>query len=142
MANRLQSVQRVLLMVALVFGVVAAAPAERSDPASTFTHAMHAGMAKMTRDMESATMTGDPDHDFLAMMIPHHAAAVDMARLELIHGRDPLVRRLAEEIIASQQGEIAAMRARLAILKERKDADPDGFPAIHGTRGERAPGGD
>jgi uncharacterized protein (DUF305 family) len=127
-------------MTALTFGVVAAAPAERPDPASTFVRAMHESMAKMTREMESVAMTGDPDHDFLVMMIPHHAGAVEMARLELIHGRDPLARRLAEEIIASQQGEIAAMRARLAILKKRRDADPDGFPAIHGTRGERASG--
>ncbi len=139
MRNRQQSVQRALLVATLVSGFVATAPAERSDPESTFMRAMHASTAKMTREMASATMTGDPDHDFLAMMIAHHAGAVDMARLELIHGRDPLVRRLAEEIIASQQGEIAAMRARLAILEEHKDADPDGFPALHGTRGERSP---
>lgn len=142
MQNRRQRVRRALLMVSLAFGVLAAASAQGPDPASTFMREMHESMAKMTREMESAAMTGDPDHDFLAMMIPHHAGAVDMARLELIHGRDPLVRRLAEEIIASQQGEIAAMRARLAILMERKDADPGGFPAIHGTRGERGPGGE
>jgi uncharacterized protein (DUF305 family) len=125
-------------MSGLVFGIATAAPAQRPDASSTFMQAMHDGMAKMTREMETVAMTGDPDHDFLAMMIPHHAGAVEMARLELLYGRDPLSRRLAEEIIASQQGEIAAMRARLAILKERRDADPDGFPAIHGTRGEKA----
>ena len=72
----------------------------------------------MHREMMAPSRTGNPDVDFLASMIPHHAGAVEMARLVLIHGRDPLVRRLAEEIIASQQTEIAAMQARLKILKQ------------------------
>ena len=100
---------------------------------SDFAHAMHAGMDRMMRDM-SVPMTGDPDRDFLLMMIPHHQGAVDMARLVLIHGRDPLVRRLAEDIIASQQAEISGMRARLAILDRGGGAEPE-YPALHGTRG-------
>lgn len=103
---------------------------------------MHAAMAEMARAMGTAPMTGDPDRDFLAMMIPHHEGAVEMARLVLVHGRDPLVRKLAEEIIASQQAEITSMRARLDILRRGSDSDPGGFPALGGTRGPlpRAPG--
>jgi uncharacterized protein (DUF305 family) len=100
---------------------------------------MHEGMAKMMEEMERPGMTGNPDLDFLAMMIPHHQGAIDMARLGLVHGKDPLVRRLAEEIIASQQVEIEAMRARLALLRQGQDADPGGFPALHGTRGSAHP---
>jgi uncharacterized protein (DUF305 family) len=96
---------------------------------------MHAAMTKMSKDMEAAPMTGDPDRDFLAMMIPHHEGAVEMARLVLIHGRDPLVRTLAEEIIAAQQAEITTMRQRLEILKSGQDINPGGFPALSGTRG-------
>jgi hypothetical protein len=58
-----------------------------------------------------------------------------MARLELLHGRDPLVRQLAEGIIASQQTEIDAMRARLEILQHRGAAAEPEFPALGGTRG-------
>ena len=104
-----------------------------------FSADMHAAMTKMSRDMETAPMTGDPDKDFLAMMIPHHEGAVEMARLALIHGRDPLVRRLAEEIIAAQQAEIVTMRQRLEILKAGQDMTPGGFPALGGTRGPVAP---
>ena len=100
-----------------------------------YTHEMHAGMARMMSDMHAAGASGDPDIDFLAMMIPHHQGAVDMARLALIHGRDPLVRALAEEIIAGQTTEIAAMRERLKRLRAGRDADPDGFPALGSTRG-------
>jgi hypothetical protein len=53
----------------------------------------------------------------------------------LIHGRDPLTRKLAEEIIASQTTEIAAMRARLEILRRPPEAAPGAFPDLNGTRG-------
>lgn len=86
-------------------------------------------------DMHAASATGDPDQDFLAMMIPHHEGAVEMARLVLIYGRDPLTRRLAEDIIASQTVEIEGMQKRLAILRRGSDPNPGGFPALGGTRG-------
>lgn len=101
-----------------------------------FISEMDRDMQKMMADMHRPGYTGNADVDFLSMMIPHHQGAVDMARLLLIHGRDPLTRKLAEEIIASQTTEIAAMRARLEILRRAPDADPDGFPALEGTRGD------
>jgi uncharacterized protein (DUF305 family) len=103
-----------------------------------FGVAMRAAMDTMMRGMHR-TSTGDPDRDFLAMMIPHHQAAIDMGRAVLVHGRDPLVRRLAEDIVASQQAEIDGMKGRLAILSQGDDPDPGGFPALGGTRGPRAP---
>jgi len=109
------------------------APPERTQ---LFAQQMDAGMTKMMNDMHAAGHTGNPDVDFLAMMIPHHEGAVEMARLVLIHGKDPLTRRLAEEIIALQTAEIGAMKQRVAILRRADDPNPDGFPAIHGTRGE------
>jgi uncharacterized protein (DUF305 family) len=96
---------------------------------------MHAAMQSMMAGMHGAAMSGDPDRDFLAMMIPHHAGAVELARVLLVHGRDPLVRQLAEEIIANQQAEISGMNGRLAVLRRGRDLDPGGFPAIGGTRG-------
>jgi uncharacterized protein (DUF305 family) len=90
----------------------------------------------MHEDMLRPTPSGDADRDFLAMMIPHHEGAVEMARLLLIQGNDPLVRRLAEEIIASQQAEIAAMKARLQILNKGADPNPGGFPSLGGARGK------
>ena len=96
---------------------------------------MDRDMAVMMRDMHAPGYTGNADVDFLAMMIPHHQGAVDMARLVLTYGDDPLARQLAEEIIASQRAEIAAMQARLAILRRGADPEPGGFPSLSGTRG-------
>lgn len=67
---------------------------------------MHADMA--------IELTGDADVDFMRGMIPHHQAAVDMARVALEHGKDPEVRKMAEALIATQEKEIQAMRDWLA----------------------------
>ena len=71
---------------------------------------MMSAMDKMSKDMAAAPMTGDADRDFTAMMIPHHQGAIDMARYELANGKDPAMRKLARDIVAAQDKEIAAMK--------------------------------
>ena len=68
-----------------------------------------AAMKKMMSDM-TTTPTGDVDADFVAMMVPHHQGAIEMAIALLRYGRNPRIRRLAQEIIVTQQQEIAVMR--------------------------------
>ena len=115
-------------------------PQQYGKPFQRFAGEMNIGMAKMMSDMHAPGYTGDPDIDFLAMMIPHHAGAVDMARLVLQHGTDPVTRKLAEEIIASQQVEIEGMQRRLNDLRRGVSrTDPGGYPALGGTRGSPAP---
>ena len=111
-----------------------AAPASRE---AGFRRAMDAGMARMMKDMHAPGYSGNVDVDFLAMMIPHHAGAVEMARLVLTHGRDPTTRMLAQEIIAGQTIEIEGMTRRLAALQAPRRAarTGDDFPALGGTRG-------
>jgi hypothetical protein len=57
--------------------------------------------------------SGDVDSDFVAMMIPHHQGAIEMAQAVLRYGKNEQVRRLAQEIIVTQQDEIAAMHLAL-----------------------------
>lgn len=83
-----------------------------AEDASESTKAFTDAADKMHRDM-AIDYTGDADVDFVRGMIPHHEAAVEMARIELEHGTDPAIREMAEEIIAAQEAEIAEMKAWL-----------------------------
>ena len=67
-------------------------------------------MTKMINDM-AVKPTGDVDHDFVAMMEPHHQGAIDMSEAELRYGHSQQLRRIAQDIVAEQLQEIAAMRA-------------------------------
>ena len=70
-------------------------------------------IARMHETME-VTPTGDPDRDFMRMMIPHHQGAIDMALVVLKHGDDERLKRLAQSIIVEQGQEITYMQTLLA----------------------------
>lgn len=82
-----------------------------SDSASTKGY--KAAMMKMMDGMPMMKFTGDADVDFMAHMKPHHQVAVDMAKVVVANGKDPEVKRLAQEIIAAQEKEIAVIDAWL-----------------------------
>lgn len=113
-----------VLGTALAFGSAADAgdapthhrPAAAPSPTDeSFDAQLGRSMERMHRDMMVAP-SGDPDRDFAAMMIPHHQGAVDMARIQLQFGKDPVLRRLAEGIIVEQLHEIGVMTRALAQL--------------------------
>jgi uncharacterized protein (DUF305 family) len=79
-----------------------------NEPAST--KAFRNAMTKMDQGM-TINYSGDADKDFVAGMIPHHQGAIDMANVELRYGKDPQLRKLARDIVAAQQKEIAFMQA-------------------------------
>ena len=78
----------------------------------TFLAANNAAMMRMMAAMDAAP-SGDIDADFVNMMEPHHQGAIDMAILQLRYGKNPQLRRLAQEIIIDQRQEIDAMRLAL-----------------------------
>jgi uncharacterized protein (DUF305 family) len=73
------------------------------------TQAFKAADDKMMQDMSEPEYTGDADKDFVAHMIPHHQGAIEMAQVELKYGKDPELKRLAQNIIKAQHDEIAFM---------------------------------
>src|SRR6516165_3806056 len=84
-------------------------------------------MTKMMIDM-GIRPSGDVDADFVAMMVPHHRGAIEMAQAELRYGRNKPIRRMAQEIIVTQLQEITAMRLSLGQALPPSVPSPDQFP--------------
>ena len=100
-------------MLAVV--LIALAPAVAAGPEETpFLAENDTAMQKMMADM-TIKPSGDVDQDFVAMMVPHHQGAVDMAQAELRYGHNEQLRRIAQEIIVEQQQEIDAMRLAVGL---------------------------
>jgi uncharacterized protein (DUF305 family) len=81
--------------------------------ASSADKAFTASMQTMMKNMK-VRPSGRPDKDFVLMMTPHHQGAIDMAKVELQYGKDPELLKLAGDIVAAQEQEIAQMNAWLA----------------------------
>jgi uncharacterized protein (DUF305 family) len=107
-------INKQILIVGCMMTLVAVAAAQMRPSVVEFDHAMQLSMSRMDSGMKAAPMNGNIDHDFTAMMIPHHQGAIDMAKAELIYGKDPVMRRLAKEIIVDQQSEIEVMQLWLS----------------------------
>jgi Domain of unknown function (DUF305) len=110
--------------------------ADRPDHADEqpFLQENDAAMNKMMAAM-TIKSTGDVDRDFVAMMVPHHQGAIDMAKAVLRYGHNEQIRRLAQDIVVTQQQEIVAMRLAVGDALPQSDTAPamqqDAMPAMH-----------
>ncbi len=129
MKNSLRTVTSSLCFSAAIVlssvGVAQAQPAPASAPMSK-DHMQHsgAGSADMKQSMMSGMegmqkmqMSGDTDKDFAMMMKMHHQQAVEMAQMELAHGKSPEMKAMSKKIIAAQKKEIAEFDRWLAKQK-------------------------
>jgi Domain of unknown function (DUF305) len=101
-----------------------AGPADTAPPVGTGT-AFHAEMAQVIARMHETmevTPSGEPDRDFMLMMIPHHQGAIDMALVVLKYGHDERLKRLAQSIIVEQGREITYMRTLLGAPRAEEAA--------------------
>jgi hypothetical protein len=95
-----------------------------------------ASMDKMHMAMGAIEQSGNSDVDFVRLMLPHHQAAIDMAKTQLLYGKDPQMRRLAQEIITDQQLEIELMQRW---LKQRESTQPKENQTPAGDTGKESP---
>ncbi|WP_322072195.1 DUF305 domain-containing protein [Paraburkholderia bannensis] len=100
-----------LMMLACCVSVAKAA-GPTTDTEAMYLKENDAAMARMMNGM-STHPSGDVDLDFVAMMVPHHQGAIDMAEAELRYGKNEQLRRIAQEIVVEQQQEIVAMHVAI-----------------------------
>ena len=110
-------------------GLYAETHVHGSQPAEAdYWSELNSTMDKMHMAMATIERSGNADIDFVRLMLPHHQGAIDMAKVQLLHGKDPQMRRLAEEIVTDQQLEIELMerwlKARESAQSKEKDKSP------------------
>ena len=112
-----------------ILGILLISGATHTSDAQSHTDAdwseLIASMNKMHMAMAAIKRSGNADIDFVRLMLPHHQAAIDMAKTELLYGKDAQLRRLAQEIITDQQLEIELMQRW---LKQRESAKENQTP--------------
>ena len=96
-------------LAAYVYSLCRSFLAAPSREEESFLAENQAAMMTMMAGM-NIRPSGDVDRDFVDMMVPHHQGAIDMAQAVLRYGHNEKIRRLAQEIIVTQQQEIAVMR--------------------------------
>jgi len=82
----------------------------KEPPPSAATRAYMDAANQMHIDL-AVPFSNDADRDFAAVMAAHHKGAVELARIELQHGKDPEMRKLAEQIVSANESEIATLKA-------------------------------
>jgi uncharacterized protein (DUF305 family) len=102
-----------LMASTLAFAQPASVPAAGHTPGHG-SEQMHHQMMNGMQGMQSMKPTGDTDKDFATMMKMHHQQAVDMAKVELQHGKSAELKAMSRKIIKEQQKEIAQLDKWLA----------------------------
>ena len=132
MNSKMLEVFRAALLVPLT--VLSLATATQAQPAKPMASSASMPMGRMHSDadgsgdmkqsmmggmdaMHKMQMSGDTDKDFAMMMKVHHQGAVEMAEMELAHGKSPVMKAMAKKIIAAQKKEIAEFDRWLAAQK-------------------------
>jgi len=111
-------------------GLYAETHAHGSQPAEADCWSeLNATMHKMHMAMAAIERSGNADVDFVRLMLPHHQGAIDMAKVQILYGKDPQMRRLAQEIVTDQQLEIELMQRWLKARESAQSKENDKSPA-------------
>lgn len=123
-----RNLQGLVAVIALAVVSATATTASGETPEEAFLSENAAAMSRMMAAMDIKP-AGDIDRDFVAMMIPHHQGAVDMAVAELRYGRNEQLRRIAQAIVVNQPVEISAMQLVIGESVAPSASSTTGYPA-------------
>jgi uncharacterized protein (DUF305 family) len=130
MTNSFRRIVILVLGAGLVcIGLYAETHVHGSQPAEAdYWPELNATMDKMHMAMAKIEQSGNADVDFVRLMLPHHQGAIDMAKVQLLYGKDPQMRRLAQEIVTDQQLEIELMQRWLSVRESAQSKENDKSP--------------
>jgi uncharacterized protein (DUF305 family) len=118
MIQKTSSYRLPLALAAVVLSICAGFAHAQGDPVNMAdktsgsmsghgSEALRQSMMSGMKQMQDMKVSGDTDKDFAMMMKMHHQQALDMAQVELEHGKSPEMKAMAKKIIAAQKKEIA-----------------------------------
>ena len=113
-----------LLVTVVASSVVVSTMIQAQSSADPDWSELMASMDKMRMAMGAIKPSGNNDVDFVRLMLPHHQAAIDMAKTQLLYGKDPQMRGLAQKIITAQQSEIELMQRWLKQQPAQLETNP------------------
>lgn len=87
----------------------------KGDSSEKFINAFKASIKAM--DHGAYKQEASIDKEFLQLMIPHHQGAIDMAKAYLPYSKNPRLKKIAQNILSSQQKEIETMKGLQEKLK-------------------------
>jgi len=88
-----------------------------STSADKFKAVLAVSMNPMMDGMSKVKLTNNIENDFVALMIPHHQSAVDMAKAYLPYSNNTHIKLMAEDIIKAQEKEINWLNTKLNKFK-------------------------
>jgi uncharacterized protein (DUF305 family) len=86
------------------------------DPNGAAALGLSESQMGMDHDADALASSGDVDTDFAQMMITHHQAAIEMAKLAPDRAEHDELKALAEAIISAQEREIAVMQPHASAM--------------------------
>ena len=124
-SNFIRAGMLMLGVASICMGIYAETHERTSQTTEADWSELNASMHKMHMAMSAIERSGDADVDFVRLMLPHHQGAIDMAKVQLLYGKDPQMRRLAQEIITDQQSEIELMQRWLQARESTQSKEND-----------------
>ena len=80
---------------------------------------------KMKDGMNAAKDTGNVDLDFVLEMIPHHEGGIEMAKAILKYGSNEEVKKIAQNIVTSQEAQIPVMQKLKGEFEKEKPSSKE-----------------
>lgn len=97
----------------------------RSEQAQDYFNSYNVIFNRMKEAMNAAPNTGNVDLDFVLEMMPHHEGAIEMAKAIIKYSPNEDVKRIAQNIVTSQEAEMPLMQKLKSEFEKEKPSNKE-----------------